>query len=120
MIRTLKCPICGTTFESDKNAKIYCSIKCRRKASIQAAKINKESEIYHCKWCGSEFKGRKKMYCSTACQKAANGRERWRKLGSKLPYDGLTLEQVQRICIKENISYGEYTKRKYFEKQKGA
>ena len=45
MKRTLHCPVCNSEFTTDKNAKKYCSAKCRRKANAQSALINGQHEF---------------------------------------------------------------------------
>lgn len=116
MEKELICPVCGKLFITDKNAKKYCSAKCRRKVTAKKAKERKVEEVYHCAWCGKEFTGRKKKYCCEYCRLRANGRTKWKRTtASEIPYDGLTFEQADRICKEKGISYGEFTRIKMMQ-----
>ena len=109
----IECPVCAKWFIKDKNAKKYCSAKCRRKANRAKITKAKEEEVYYCQWCGKEFTGRKRKYCCEECRLRANGKKVWeRTTASKIPFDGLTFEQADRICKQRGISYGEFTRLK--------
>lgn len=111
----IECPVCAKWFIKDKNAKKYCSAKCRRKANRAKITKAKEEEVYYCQWCGKEFTGRKRKFCCEECRLRANGKARWERNGSKLPYIGISIEEAARICREKGMSYGELWKQKYFE-----
>lgn len=108
MKRTLYCPVCNTEFVTDKNAKKYCSAKCRRKANNQSAKKSTLREFL-CAWCGDSFMSmRRKKYCSKECRLYANGRLIKRRV-KKTP--SLTLEQVAILSREAGLSYGQYVQK---------
>lgn len=110
MKRTLKCPVCGKEFTTDKNAKKYCSARCRRKANAQKAKKSVMDEIT-CAWCGDTFLTmRRKRYCSKECRLYANGRiTRRKKREPQAP--ALTLSQVALLSREAGLSYGKYVQK---------
>ncbi len=110
MKRTLICPVCNKEFVTDKNAKKYCSAKCRRKANNQTAKKNTLREFF-CAWCGESFLSmRRKKYCSKECRLYANGRLIKRKKNTaKGP--SLTIEQVAILSREAGLSYGQYVQK---------
>ena len=109
MKRILHCPVCNKEFETDKNAKKYCSAKCRRKANNQSARKNTLREFF-CGWCGDTFLSvRRKKYCSKECRLYANGRLVKRKKAKKAPT--LSLEQVAILSREAGLSYGQYVQK---------
>ena len=109
MKRTLHCPVCNKEFVTDKNAKKYCSARCRRKANLQSAKKNTVKE-FSCAWCGDTFVSmRRKKYCSKECRLYANGRLIKRKKVHSAP--ALTLEQVAILSREAGLSYGQYVQK---------
>ena len=109
MKRTLCCPVCNTIFETDKNAKKYCSAKCRRKANNQKA-IKSTLREFSCAWCGDAFLStRRKKYCSKECRLYANGRLTKRKKSTKPVV--LSLEQVAILSREAGLSYGQYVQK---------
>ncbi len=109
MKRTLLCPVCNKEFITDKNAKKYCSAKCRRKANNQSAKKTTLRE-FSCAWCGDSFMSvRRKKYCSKDCRLYANGRLIKRKNIRKGP--ALSLEQVAILSREAGLSYGQYVQK---------
>ena len=108
MKRTLHCPVCNKEFTTDKNAKKYCSAKCRRKANTQRAMKNNLRE-FMCAWCGETFmSARRKKYCCKQCRLYANGRLVKRK---KVTKPQLTLEQVAILSREAGLSYGQYVQK---------
>lgn len=108
MIRKLICPICGKEFETDQNAKKYCSAKCRRAHNRQPKE--KVYKTCRCSWCGEAFLSeRRKKYCSNECLLYANGRLKKRKTK---PKKVLSIEEVAKLSREAGLSYGEYV-RKY-------
>lgn len=57
----IKCPVCGKEFEKHSR-QIYCSVKCRTKATLER---RKKSETFFCIECGEETKktGRNQIWC---------------------------------------------------------
>ena len=109
MKRTLHCPVCNSEFTTDKNAKKYCSAKCRRKANAQSAMINGMHK-YSCSWCGGAFAAiRRKKYCSKECRLYANGRLGKKPKMKKTP--SFTLSQVARLSREAGLSYGQYVQK---------
>jgi len=109
MKRTLHCPVCNKEFVTDKNAKKYCSAKCRRKANNQVAPKNTLRE-FSCAWCGESFMSvRRKKYCSKDCRLYANGRLIKRPKVRKGPV--LSLEQVAILSREAGLSYGQYVQK---------
>ena len=109
MKRTLHCPVCNNEFTTDKNAKKYCSAKCRRKANALTAKMNTLKEL-SCAWCSDTFMSlRRKKFCSKECRLYANGRLSQRKKRAKEP--SLTLSQVALLSREAGLSYGKYVQK---------
>lgn len=109
MKRTLHCPVCNREFTTDKNAKKYCSAKCRRKANAQRARRNNLRE-FTCAWCGDSFLSlRRKKYCSKECRLYANGRLTKSKKIHKAP--ALSIEQVAVLSREAGLSYGQYVQK---------
>jgi len=108
MKRTLCCPVCNKEFTTDKNAKKYCSARCRRKANAQRAMKNNLRE-FMCAWCGETYMSpRRKKYCSKECRLYANGRLISRK---KVTKPTLSLEQVAILSREAGLSYGQYVQK---------
>ena len=108
MKRTLCCPVCNKEFTTDKNAKKYCSAKCRRKANAQRIAKNKLVE-FMCAWCGESFlSARRKKYCCSQCRLYANGRLVKRK---KVTKPALSIEQVAILSREAGLSYGQYVQK---------
>lgn len=48
MAKTIKCPICGRTFETGKSNKKYCSFTCKEaRQKLQRMKWNDENPNYY-------------------------------------------------------------------------
>ena len=63
MIHSKKCKLCGKEFETNYPSKVYCSYRCRNKATTLRNEVWKK-----CKVCGVSFLGNKrKSYCSNRC-----------------------------------------------------
>lgn len=108
MKRKLICPVCGKEFVTDKNAKRYCSKRCRKKANSKPKPMMVKS--LKCDWCGKEFLSeRRKKYCCKECRLYANGRLKKREVHSK---PALSIEEVAVLSREAGMSYGEYV-RKY-------
>jgi hypothetical protein len=108
MKRKLICPICGKEFVTDKNAKRYCSVKCRKKANSKPKPMTVKK--LKCDWCGEEFLSeRRKKYCCKDCRLYANGRLKKRE---PKPKKVLSIEEVAVLSREAGMSYGEYV-RKY-------
>lgn len=109
MNRTLSCPVCNREFTTDKNAKKYCSAKCRRRAEAQRAKKNNLREFL-CTWCGDSFMSqRRKKYCCKECRQYANGRIVRKSKKAEKPL--LSLEQVALLSREAGLSYGQYVQK---------
>lgn len=118
MIRNVVCPICGNEFQTEHNAKMYCSKKCGIRATRRKAQERKKEEIHYCFRCGKSFTGRKSKYCSDECRKISLKQMSYRR-GNRKKSNALSLEEVQKICLEENISYGEYSKREQLKRMRG-
>lgn len=109
MKRTLHCPVCNKEFTTDKNAKKYCSARCRRIFSSRKAKKDKLREFL-CGWCGETFHSdRRKKYCCKECRLYANGRLGKRKKTAQKPH--FSLEQVALLSREAGMSYGNYVQK---------
>ena len=67
------CPACGVEFETDNDKKVYCCVKCRRRA-----KYKPKPRVKECPICGKVFSPEKNSvkYCSDACRKIGYGRSK--------------------------------------------
>ena len=109
MKRTLHCPVCNKEFYTDKNAKKYCSAKCRRKANAERAKKYNLREFL-CAWCGETFLSvRRKKYCCKECRLYANGKLIKKRKAQPKPL--LSLEQVAVLSREAGLSYGQYVQK---------
>lgn len=108
MKRKLICPICGKEFVTDKNAKRYCSVKCRKKANSKPKPMTVKE--FECNWCGKKFLSeRRKKYCCKECRLYANGRLIKRKKVKQAPV--LSLDQVAILSREAGLSYGQYVQK---------
>ena len=109
MKRTLVCPVCNKEFTTDKNAKKYCSARCRRVFATRKARKDSLRE-FQCAWCGDTFlSDRRKKYCSKECSLYANGRITRKKKKPTKPE--LSLEQVAILSREAGLSYGQYVQK---------
>ena len=105
MERTCTCPLCGKEFTTDKNAKKYCSAKCRKKANTKPKGIRK----FTCSWCGTDFfSAKQKKYCCKSCLLYANGRLTNIRKKEKEKNNFMSIEEVARASREMNMSAGEY------------
>lgn len=110
-LRKVTCALCGNEFETEKNAKHYCSVKCRRRAQAKRDKERRGLRTFTCAWCGNEFLStRKRKYCKADCRLMANGKILPRTKKTEKPK--MTIEQIAKASREEGLSYGEYV-RKY-------
>ncbi len=105
MEKTIKCLYCSKEFTTSANAAKYCSVKCRRKASMPP-KIYKRHLT--CAYCGESFDSeRVKRYCSEDCRLRANGRCAPQKKKKKTA-PKLSLEDAVRLSREAGMTYGKY------------
>lgn len=110
-LRKVNCALCGVEFETEQNAKQYCSVKCRRRAQAKMSKERRGLRTFTCAWCGCEFLSiRKRRYCSVAHRLMANGRLLPKPMEREKPK--MTIEEIAKASREEGLSYGEYV-RKY-------
>ena len=110
-LRKVSCALCGVEFETEENAKHYCSVKCRRRANAKRAREQRGLlRRFTCAWCGNEFLStRKRKYCKADCRLMANGKILPRTKKTEKPK--MTLEQIAKAAREEGLSYGEYVKK---------
>lgn len=93
MAKIKKCTVCGREFLSERGIEV-CSEECRaerkHKQDVESnyRRYNKQSnelKIYTCQYCGTQFEGLARRYCSEACQEAA--RKEQVKENNKLYYN---------------------------------
>ena len=74
-----KCPQCGEVFIPKKKGTVYCSRRCRNKATWAAQK--KSCDPVQCAECGKEFipERRNTKFCSMQCQKKNGHRREYEK-----------------------------------------
>ena len=82
----LQCPKCGKIFSTHNSNRIYCTAKCKPKASKKRLQgYNMPSDMIRtCAFCGETFKakGANEKYCSRECRKEVK-RQRAREYMSK-------------------------------------
>lgn len=105
MIRKCKCACCGIEFETERNAKKYCSVKCRAKFNKKQARI--KMKTCTCNWCGIVFETEKKRkYCSEDCRMIANRRKK-----NKALKHNKSIEQIAKLAREAGLSYGQYVQK---------
>ena len=111
-----KCEVCGKEFETEYKHQKYCCEICKRKRDYQRHLVGER--IFVCRFCGKEFKSKKKCaYCSTQCR----GRYRRNsKRPSRAPKGALSLSEVARLAREQGLTYGQYMQREYAKKQVNA
>lgn len=82
----LQCPECGQVFSAHNSNRVYCTSKCRRKASKKRLQgYNVPSDMIRtCAFCGETFEAKfaNEKYCSEECRKEVQ-RQRARECMSK-------------------------------------
>lgn len=100
MIITKICPICKNNFETDRNAKRYCSDECHKKS------LQKPERTFVCECCGKDFKSvRKRRFCEPACRDYSAGRAPVEKGKKKKT---ASLSEVLAKAKAEGLTYGQY------------
>jgi hypothetical protein len=66
------CTLCGTQFTHHLPNKHYCSPKCTSKARQATDRVRnaEKNKCKTCKWCGQQYTGYAKYFCSNDCQVA--------------------------------------------------
>jgi len=109
-LRKVECAFCSEMFETDKNAALYCSARCRRQATNKKRRENNANRAFKCAFCGKLFiSSRKRKYCNEKCRLMASGRLLSKPRERKKPT--MTLEQIVSASRKEGLSYGQYVKK---------
>ncbi len=95
----MNCVRCGKEIIVKHKTAKYCkecaTIRNRERAAEQGRRRTEESKKV-CPVCGVRYKGKGK-YCSPECKKEARSR----------PHPK-TLEEIQKLAEKQNLTYGEY------------
>ena len=100
MIITKLCPICKNNFETDRNAKMYCSDEC-----LKISK-RKSERTFVCENCEKEFKSiRKRKFCTPTCRDYSAGRVPVKKGKKKKT---ASLSDILTKAKEEGLTYGQY------------
>lgn len=79
MDKLKKCTVCGREFLSERGIEV-CSEECRaerkHRQNVESnyRRYNKKSnelKVYTCQYCGEQFEGLARRYCSETCREAA-------------------------------------------------
>ena len=110
MIITKECKRCGKKFQTDRNAKMYCSDKCRQEYRYYG---EKQTE-WECASCGKMFYSeRKRKYCKLECQRdnyRGNYRGNYHRPTPerKVSKPKKSLAEINAAAKAEGLSYGQY------------
>ena len=100
MIITKLCPICKNNFETDRNAKMYCSDECKKKS------LQKPERTFVCQCCGKDFKSvRKRKYCDPSCRSYFEGKLPLIEKKNKPKH---SLSDILTKAREEGLTYGQY------------
>ena len=132
----MQCKYCGKEMKIGfSKRKMFCSQKCTNDYHNQIRSKGVIKKETHCRICGKELVGAKRVYCSEECShKGALEYHRKRNLEEYKKYrpeelpkpkkkrgrpkKGLSLEQAAKLAKAEGISWGEYyQKHRLWEKE---
>ena len=102
MIITKECARCGNQFQTNRNAKKFCSQQCR----IAYTYYGKKQTEWECASCGKMFYSeRKRKYCKPDCY-----RENYHRPTSdrKVSKPKRSLAEINAAAKAEGLSYGQY------------
>ena len=102
MIITKECKRCGKKFETDRNAKKFCSKQCR----IVYTYYGKKQTEWECASCGKMFYSeRKRKYCKPDCSRQNYIKPKPDRTQTKPKH---TLAELNALARSEGLSYGQY------------
>lgn len=115
-VREIQCPVCKEIFTSTNNAKKFCSVECRKKAS--KTRKSQREKTYTCACCGDEFEAeRKRRYCCKECRLRANGRLQSTSKRRRKKRNFMSIEEVARASKEMNMTAGEYMRKFCYGKE---
>ncbi|MBQ4528954.1 MAG: hypothetical protein II998_12880 [Clostridia bacterium] len=101
------CPYCKCSFNSRKNAKVFCRKRC---AELAKKRVLKENKSHMCQWCAKKFRSPeyRRKFCSESCRcnfvtsvMVMHCKKRKRPVKR-------SLEEVIRCSREAGLSYGVY------------